>query len=118
VSVEAQTARGPGAAVLKAAQQVSYGAQGLGPVEKADLAAAAAWRRGKLAFVDVPLGEVIAELDRYHPGAIRVLDAALSGKKVSGVFDARDPLKAVEALENSLGLTSTRLSDYLILVHR
>lgn len=118
VSVEAQSAPGPGAAVLTAAQKVSFGAQGLGPVEKVDLAAAAAWRRGKLAFVDVPLGEVIAELDRYHPGVLRVLDAELRGKKVSGIFEARDPLKAVEALENSLGLSSTRLSDYLILVHR
>ena len=37
---------------------------------------------------------------------------------MNGVFETGDPIGAVNALEASLGLDSTRLSDYLILLHR
>ena len=48
-------------AVLAPGQQVAYASgSGLGPVRAVDAQAAGAWRRGKLIFVDRPLGEVIA----------------------------------------------------------
>lgn len=107
-----------GKAVLAPNQRVSYAAdRGLGPVESVDARAAMAWRRGKLIFADRRLGEVIEELNRYHLGEIRILDPALAERKVSGVFETRDPVAAVDALESSLGLRSTRLSDLLILLH-
>lgn len=100
-------------------QQVTYAAgRGLGPVEKADRDSATAWRRGKLIFVDRDLGDAIDELDRYHLGAIRILDDSLRSRKVNGVFETRDPVAVVDALEESLSLRSTRLSGLLILLHR
>ena len=105
--------------VLGPEQQVTYATgRGLGPVEKIDPQSATAWRRGKLLFVDRPLGEAIDELNRYHYGGIRILDDSLRDRKVNGVFDTRDPVAVVDALEEALSLRSTRLSDLLILLHR
>lgn len=106
-------------AVLSPHQRVRYDAvQGVGAVEAVDPQSAAAWRRGKLVFHDRALGDVIDELNRYHPGVIRLADEALRAKRVNGVFDTGDPVAVVGALEVALGLRSTRLTDYLILLHQ
>lgn len=105
-------------AVLAPGQRIAYTVgRGLGRVETVDPQVAAAWRRGKLIFVDRPLGEVIDELDRYHRGEIRVVDS-LRDRKVTGVFETRDPLAVVDALETTLGIRSTRLSSLLVLLHQ
>lgn len=106
-------------AVLIAKQQIRYAAgKGLGSVAIVDPRVASAWRRGKMIFEDRSLDEVIGELNRYHVGTIRILGGALGKMKVNGVFDTSDPIAAVEALDESLPLETTRLSDYLILLHR
>jgi len=51
-------------------------------------------------------------------GRIQITDDTISGHLVSGVFDISDPVGVLDALEMSLGLHSTRLTDYLILLHR
>ncbi|MGQ4274681.1 FecR family protein [Terrihabitans sp. B22-R8] len=86
-------------------------------VTAVDADAATAWRRGKLIFSDRTLGSVVAEISRYHPGLIRIVDPSLEKLRVSGVFDATDPLGVVGALEDSLGITSTRLGSAVVLLH-
>lgn len=104
--------------VLEPAQQVSYApGTGLNPVRQVSLETADAWRQGKLIFEDEPLGDVIAELNRYHPGHIQVIGGALNRMTVNGVFPVDDPLKAIDALEKSLHLSSSRLGDLLILLY-
>lgn len=103
--------------VLAANERVTY-SDGFGPVEQVDPHAAASWPRGKLIFADRPLGEVIDELNRYHVGQIRILDTSLRDRRVNGVFETRAPVAVIDALERSLGLRSTRLSNWLILLHR
>ncbi len=90
----------------------------LGPIERVDAEDVTAWRRGKLVFVDRPLGEVIDELNRYHGGRIDIVDPAIARKLVSGVFSTDDPIAVVDAIEQSLGVRSTRLTSYLIFLHR
>lgn len=111
---------GNGAVVtLSPGQRVGYdAASGIGPIETVDAEAASAWRRGKLMVIDQPLGAVITELNRYHKGHIRIMDSAISERRVSGVFDLEQPVMAVDALERSLGLSSTRITDALIMLHR
>lgn len=103
---------------LEPGQQVSYTSLGLGPVEQVDADLETAWRRGKLIFVDKPLGNVVDALNRYHRGRIQITDAAIRDRPVSGVFEIGDPLRVLDALEASLGLRSTRLTSYLVLLHR
>ncbi|WP_439495673.1 FecR family protein [Bosea sp. (in: a-proteobacteria)] len=103
---------------LTPGQQVSYTSLGLGPVEQVDADVETAWRRGKLIFVDKPLGSVVDALNRYHRGRIQITDAAIRSRPVSGVFEIGDPLRVLDALEASLDLRSTRLTSYLVLLHR
>ena len=107
-----------GAVTVSPGEAVSYAHGRLGPVESVDIDERTAWRRGKLVFVDRPLGDVIDELNRYHRGRLQIIDPAIRSHRVSGVFSTGDPLAVVDALEASLGLHSTRLTRYLVLLHR
>jgi transmembrane sensor len=84
----------------------------------ADVEAATAWRRGKLIIEDAPLGEALAALSRHRRGYIVCLWPADCARRVTGVFAAGDPLRALREIEASLGLTATFLTDYLIVLHR
>ena len=104
--------------LLKANRQVAYSeGQGIGAVQIIDPRSVTAWKRGKLIFSDVTLGAVVEELNRYHPGKIVIGEQRLRDMKVNGVFETRDPVAVVNALEASLELNSTRLTDLLILLH-
>lgn len=106
------------AELLEGQQAVFSRELGIGPVQAVDKLAAAAWRRGKLVFENRPLGEVVAELNRYHRGLLLIEDSALAERRVSGVFGTGQPLAVLAAIESSLHIHSTRLGDYLILLHR
>jgi transmembrane sensor len=93
------------------------GAEAQAPA-KTDVAQATGWRRGRLIFSNAPLGEVVATLARHHRGYVAFLDPALKTRRVTGVFLADDPLAAFEELESALGVRATRLSNYLILIHK
>jgi len=113
---EAQSAS---ALSLEPDRQVRYtAADGLGRVQPVDARQVIAWERGKLMFVDRPLEEVIEELDRYYRGRIFLTGAVLRERRVNGVFGIDEPGAALAALERSLGISTTRLTDYLILIHR
>jgi transmembrane sensor len=95
----------------------SGGAQA-SPPARTDVARATGWRRGRLIFSDAPLGEVVATLSRHHRGYVAFLDPSLKARRVSGVFLADDPLAAFAEIESALDVRVTRLSTYLILIHK
>lgn len=103
--------------VVNAGQAAGYDAGGLVRPHAVDTNAATAWTRGRLAFVDRPLEEVVAELNRYYPGYIRVIGADLAKRRFSGVFPIDDPLGALAAIQRSLQIGSTRITDRLIFLH-
>lgn len=94
--------------LLAQGQSVRYSDNGLGPAETANPERATAWRRGRLIFDNVPLGDVVAALNRYRHGRIVVADRALAGRKVSGVFetDAADAALATIARDLRIGTVS------------
>jgi len=105
--------------VVGEGQQVVYGLQtGLSHPQNIDAQSVTAWQRGKLVFENRPLGEVVAELNRYHRGYLLINDAEIAERRVNGVFRTDQPLEVLAALEASLKLHSTRIGDYLILLHR
>lgn len=77
--------------------------------------AATAWTRGRLVAADRPLGEVVAEIARYRRGYITVAGRAAQ-LRVSGVYDLDHPLAAIASIEKSLGLSSIRLADRIIIL--
>jgi transmembrane sensor len=73
---------------VHAGQQVAYSLSGgLGVPRPAEVQSMTAWRDGKIVFKDRPLGQVVAELSRYHRGMIVILDDELRQLPVTGVFD-------------------------------
>ncbi|HEY7642226.1 MAG TPA: FecR domain-containing protein [Steroidobacteraceae bacterium] len=56
------------------------------------------WTRRRLIFEETALADAAAEFARYSPRQIRVVDATIGARKVSGVFDATDPASLIEFL--------------------
>lgn len=105
--------------ILAEGRQLAYSPKtGLSDTKKVDGQMVTAWQRRKLVFENRPLGEVIAELNRYHRGLLLINDPELAQRRVNGVFRTDQPLAVLAALETSLKLHSTRVGDYLILLHR
>lgn len=107
-------AGGKPAVRLAAGERLAYQAAP-GPVQPLDLDSASAWQRGKLIFNQRPLGEVLAELERYLPGRILLTDEALRRHKVSGVFDLDDPDALLQTLQRLQPVRVTRL-PWLVVV--
>jgi transmembrane sensor len=103
--------------ILGEGQQSAYRAgAAITPPAAVDIGRATAWRRGRLIFVDRPLGEVVDILSRYHRGYILAPGAATRSLSVTGVFDVNDPLGALAEIERSLGLHAIHLTDYLVML--
>jgi len=120
VAVDVEQAKGQTLhAVVDEGQQLAYSQQtGLNNIKMIDSKNVIAWQRGKLVFENQPLGEVMAELNRYHRGYWFISDESIAQRRVSGVFRTDQPLSVLSALESSLQVHSTRISDYFILLHR
>jgi transmembrane sensor len=56
------------------------------------------WTQRRLIFEDTSIADAAAEFARYSPRQIRVLDATIAERKVTGVFDATDPASLVAFL--------------------
>lgn len=62
-----------------------------------------AWRDGRLFVSDATVAEVVAELRRHQPGWILIADAALGARRVTGLYDLRDPQRALKAMMRPVG---------------
>jgi transmembrane sensor len=56
------------------------------------------WTRRRLIFEETSISDAAAEFARYSPRQIRVDDAAIAARRVTGVFDATDPASLIEFL--------------------
>lgn len=94
---------------LQQGQRISHTAQNdFSPVETIDIATAAAWREGKLVFNARPLGEVLAELNRYHAAKLSVSNPWIMEVAVSGGFRTDDLPLALKTIAASLQLRLTQ----------
>lgn len=71
---------------IGAGQQVRYDGKRLSDTIAADTELVMAWRQGVLIFRSTPLSDVIEEINRYRPGRVVLLGAALKRKPISGRF--------------------------------
>ncbi|MGJ7543084.1 FecR family protein [Variovorax sp. LT1R16] len=114
-----EVAHAAGVRNLEAGQQLVYDARGLGPARVVDagaLSRLSAWREGYLRFVDTPLGEVVAEINRYRAGQVVLLDRQLAGKQVTGRFQIASLDRAIAQIQHSLGLGVRSLPGGLVLL--
>ena len=107
--------------VVTAGQHVVASAMGghlrLGPIEGANIERDLSWRAGKLVFLGRPLGEVVANLDRWRRGRTVILDGALAARPVTVVLDTRRAGNAVPILARAVPLRWTAVTPYLTLVY-
>ncbi len=78
-------ARNVAARQLRQGQRLNYiVGESAATIEPVDVAAVSAWRDGRIVFKSQPLGQVLAELGRYHDASVvvtspRILDTSISG---------------------------------------
>lgn len=96
-----------------AGQAVRYDMNRISTVTAADLDAVQAWRQDQIAFRDVPLDAVLAELGRYRRGSIVLLGKSLGKRHVTAVFEAKNGDAALDTIAQSLSLRIYRATDLL-----
>lgn len=102
--------------VVQANSRIHYQENGfVSALEDVDSDMETAWRRGKLIFNAKPLGDVVAELERYRSGTIIIASRRLHALQVTGVFDLTQPEEILQAIETTLPVTVTRLPFVTIL---
>ncbi|GAA4160052.1 FecR family protein [Shinella granuli] len=77
-----------------------------------------AWRSGLLFVNDVTVDSVVARLQRYHSAWIGVPDRTLGRQRVTGLYDLRDPDRALKALVKPHGGKVRSVSPYARIVSR
>lgn len=90
---------------LTANQQMLYAQGQAAAIQSVDSSSELAWRQGWLNYYQVPLAQVVDDLQRYYPGRIMLLDSELGQRKVSGSFPASEPLQALDSLGQVLGFS-------------
>jgi transmembrane sensor len=76
----------------------------------------AAWQQGQLVAIDRPVADVVEELRAYYDGRILLLDSALAAKRVTGVYDLKDPAAALRALAAAHAAHVTALSGWILVL--
>jgi transmembrane sensor len=76
----------------------------------ADAAPATSWTTGRLTFHETPLAAAVAEVNRYSDRKV-VLDADLSGRLLSGVFDVGDTESFAKGVAMLFDLRATKAPD-------
>ncbi len=103
---------------LDEGRALAYGAGGIGEMAPADIASQLGWRQDRLFFQEAPLREVVADLDRYRPGRILILDDDLADLPVTGFFHAGQTEAALQTIEATLPVRLGRLTDRLVVIRR
>lgn len=101
---------------LLAGDQVSYGERGMGAVKAVDAESVTAWRRGLLIFESTPVAQVVAEINRYLPGRIVLLDQDLGLRRMSARLPVAEASKIVAQIEHIFGAKVTSLPGGIILL--
>jgi transmembrane sensor len=101
---------------LRKGEQALYGRNGQEQVTTVDPAEASAWREGVVIFRHTPLTEAVAEVNRYRPGRIILLDTALAKNEVSGRFRIHDMDQVITQIQQAFSASVTHLPGNIVLL--
>lgn len=102
---------------LRPGRSIRYAPGGIAAPKTIDAANVGLWREGRLAFDNVPLPEVLRDLERYRHGRIVVMDKRLDRLAVSGMFDASRTDAALDTIVRTLPVRLVRITRFLVLVY-
>ena len=95
--------------ILTAGRQITIGSNGVIPVPQVMPAVEpAAWRYGRLVYVDAPLRDIIADANRYSRQPIKIDDPRVANMRVSVTYPSDQIEQMVSALAHSLSLEVER----------
>ncbi len=80
-----------------------------------DIERAVAWRARRLVFHGDRLDAVVREFNRYNRAPIRLDDASIADRQISGVFDADDPQPLIEFLTRQPGFDVERTEREVVI---
>lgn len=101
---------------LRPGERIAYTREGAWTtVERIDPAAVTAWRTGMVAFDGITLGEAIAEVSRYRPERITLVDPTLAGTPIKGIFTIRNLDEFFLALPTIVPVEIARRPGHIII---
>lgn len=96
-------------------QLVFYPGHGSASVTRVDPSTAFAWRDGKLVFDDVALRHALPMINRYLSTPLRLGDARLADRRISGIYSISQLDQLPSALSAMLGLHLVQQGSELVL---
>jgi transmembrane sensor len=90
----------------------------VGAADPAQLDGTLAWRERRLKFAATPLGDVVAEFNRYNSHQLVIADPALAAEPFGGAFAPNGYEALVELLQESFGVVADRRASQTILQKR
>jgi len=94
----------PATELLQVDEHLRATSGGLEPSGEVDIAERVAWQSGKLIAKEMPLRDLVEQLERYRKTRILITDADIAALTISGVFELDQPESILRALEVSLPL--------------
>jgi transmembrane sensor len=113
---EVRVEQGTQAAAVGANRQLHYDRNGLREEATINPMDAAAWRDGVLIFRYTPLSDVVTEINRYRPGRVILMNAALGQKSVNGRFKIERIDEILSWIAQVYGANSRSLPGGLVLL--
>ena len=101
----------PATQMLQVNQQLRTRSDGWLLSPPSDFSTRLAWRQGELVAEEMPLIELVAELERYHDTNYLIADPSIARLTISGVLQLDEPEAILKALEVSLGVQADTLES-------
>ncbi len=106
------------AITVGAGWQVTYDSTGIGPTTQIDIETVQAWRSNRLVFEDVPLRQVITEIERYRRGRILLADSTIGDIPITAVFDTAQMDSVLVHMAETLPVEIINAHGYIAVLYR
>jgi transmembrane sensor len=104
------------AETLSAGQWLSVNGQRTIDRGRTDPGMIASWRNGMLIVENETIATVVSRISRWQSGRVMIADTALGNQRISGVYDLKQPLKAMQAVVQPLGARVRQFSPWLTVI--
>lgn len=101
---------------LTAGDRVTIGEDGKAATDHGSPQLIASWALGEVNARDRTVAEVIDDIRPWYRGRIILMGSALAARRVNGVYDPRDPAKAIRSMALPLGAKVTQITPWLIII--
>ncbi len=104
VRAVARSQSAPPLAQLTPGEKILLGAEAAEKVERVPLRTVAQWREHVVSYEDVPIAEIVADLNRYFQRPLRVPDPTLADSRVTLSLQLQDRQQTLRTLSALLGV--------------